>query len=76
MTSPLHDQPLFPHLVVRSLESHDDEPCLHLAGRVATYAEVRRRTSQMLQAQRARGVTKGTRLAVLSKNRPEVLLAH
>jgi fatty-acyl-CoA synthase len=73
VTSPLHDQPLFPHLVVRSLEAHDDAPCLYLAGRVATYAEIRRRTSQMLQAQRARGVTKGTRLAVLSKNRPEVL---
>lgn len=73
MTSPLHDQPLFPHIVVRSLNEHDDAPCLFLAGRVATYAEVRRRTSQMLQAQRSRGVTKGTRLAVLSKNRPEVL---
>jgi fatty-acyl-CoA synthase len=73
VSSPLHDQPLFPHIVVRSLNEHDDAPCLHLAGRVATYAEVRRRTSQMLQAQRARGVTKGTRLAVLSKNRPEVL---
>ena len=73
MTSPLHDQPLFPHLVVRSLNAHDDAPCLYLAGRVATYAEIRRRTSQMLQAQRARGVVKGTRLAVLSKNRPEVL---
>jgi fatty-acyl-CoA synthase len=73
VTSPLHDQPFFPHLVIRSLEAFEDEPCLYLAGRVATYAEVRRRTSQMLQAQRARGVVKGTRLAVLSKNRPEVL---
>jgi fatty-acyl-CoA synthase len=73
VSSPLHDQPLFPHIVVRSLEAHDDAPCLFLAGRVATYAEIRRRTSQMLQAQRARGVTQGTRLAVLSKNRPEVL---
>lgn len=73
MTSPLHDQPLLPHLVIRSLNAHDDEPCIHLAGRVATYAEIRRRTSQLLQAQRARGVNSGTRLAVLSKNRPEVL---
>ena len=73
MTSPLHDQPLLPHLIVRSLEAHDDAPCIHLAGRVATYAEIRRRTSQLIQAQRARGVTRGTRLAVLSKNRPEVL---
>ena len=73
MTSPLHDQPLFAHLVIRSLETHGDKPCLHLAGRTATYAEVRQRTSQMVQAQRARGIVKGSRLAVLSKNRPEVL---
>jgi len=73
VTSPLHDQPLLPHLVIRSLDAHDDAPCMHLAGRVATYAEIRRRTSQLLQAQRARDVTRGSRLAVLSKNRPEVL---
>ena len=73
VTSPLHDQPLLPHLIVRSLGAQDDAPCIHLAGRVATYAEIRRRTSQLIQAQRARGVTRGTRLAVLSKNRPEVL---
>jgi fatty-acyl-CoA synthase len=73
VTSPLHDPPLFPHLVIRSLEAHEDAPCIHLAGRVATYGEIRRRTSQLLQAQRACGVGPGTRLAVLSKNRPEVL---
>src|SRR5215204_4652348 len=73
VTSPLHDQPLLPHLIIRSLAAHDEAPCIHLAGRVASYAEVRRRTSQLIQAQRARGVSHGTRLAVLSKNRPEVL---
>lgn len=73
MTSPLHDPPLFPHLVIRSLEAHEDAPCIHLAGRVATYGEIRRRTSQLVQAQRSRGVQRGTRVAVLSKNRPEVL---
>ena len=71
--SPLHEQPLLPHLIVRSLAAHDDAPCIYLAGRIASYAEVRRRTSQLIQAQRARGVHRGTRLAVLSKNRPEVL---
>jgi len=71
--SPLHEPPLLPHLIVRSLAAHDDEPCISLGGRVASYAEVRRRTSQLIQAQRAHGVTRGSRLAVLSKNRPEVL---
>ncbi len=69
----LHDPPLLPHLVLRSLEANENAPCIHLAGRVATYGDIRRRTSQLLQAQRSRGVTSGTRLAVLSKNRPEVL---
>lgn len=73
MNPTLQEPPLFPHLVIRSLEAHEDAPCLHLAGRVVTYGEVRRRTSQLAQAQRARGVTQGTHLAVLSKNRPEVL---
>ncbi len=73
MVSPLHDPPLLPHLIIRSLETHGDAPCIHLAGRSATYSEIRDRTSQMLQAQRVRGVRQGTRLAVLSKNRPEVL---
>ncbi len=69
----LHHPPLLPHLVIRSLNAHDEEPCIYLAGRVASYADIRRRTSQLVQAQQARGVTLGTRLAVLSKNRPEVL---
>ncbi len=73
MSSLLHDPPLFPHLVVRSLDEHGDRPCLFLAGQVLTYEDVRRRTSQLLQAQRSRGVDRGTRVAVLSKNRPEVL---
>ena len=73
VTSPLHEQPLLPHLIVRSLDAHDDAPCIYLAGRVASYAEVRARTSQLIQAQQSRGVHRGTRLAVLSKNRPEVL---
>ena len=73
MASPLHDTPLLPHLIIRSLNAHNDEPCIYLAGRIASYAEVRQRTSQMVQAQRSRGVQRGTRLAVLSKNRPEVL---
>lgn len=73
MISPLHEQPLLPHLIVRCLDTHGDAPCIYLGGRIATYADVRARTSQMLQAQRQRGVHQGTRLAVLSKNRPEVL---
>lgn len=74
MVSVLHEQPLLPQLVVNSLEAHDTAPCIHTTAGVLTYAEVRARTSQFVQAQRRVGVTQGSRLAILSKNRPEVLL--
>ena len=69
----LFDSPLLPHLIVQSLKSHEDEPCIFLAGRIASYREIRERTSQMIQVLQSVGMTQGTRLAVLSKNRPEVL---
>ena len=69
----LFDSPLLPHLIVQSLQSHEDEPCIFLAGRIASYREIRERTSQMIQVLQSVGMTQGTRLAVLSKNRPEVL---
>lgn len=70
----LHEQPLLPHLVIRSLDAHGDAPCIHTATGLWSYAEVRARTSQFAQALLARRVTRGSRLAVLSKNRPEVLV--
>jgi len=69
----LFESPLLPHLVAQSLNTFTDEPCIFLAGRTATYREVRDRTSQMQQVLQSIGMVKGTRLAVLSKNRPEVL---
>ncbi len=74
MVAILHEQPLLPHLVVRSLEAHDDRPCVHTSDGLLSYADVRARTSQFVQAQRHRGITNGSRLAILSKNRPEVLI--
>ncbi|HRD99833.1 MAG TPA: AMP-binding protein, partial [Ilumatobacteraceae bacterium] len=84
MTSILHEQPLLPHLVVTALESRSNEPCIFTgagasgdapgAASVLTYGQVRDRTSQMVQAMRSLGVGRGAHLAILSKNRPEVLL--
>ena len=71
--SPLHDAPLPPRLVATALSLHDDRPCLDLGGRTLTYREVREATSRMAQAQRALGLDVGSRVAVLSGNRPEVL---
>lgn len=71
--SKLHHEPLLPHLIIGALNRFENEPCIHLGGHVMSYGDVRRQTSQLLQALQSVGVVTGTRLAVLSKNRPEVL---
>ncbi len=74
MTSdPLYHQPLMGQMIVNGLNSHDDRPCLFLGDTVASYREVRERTSQFIQALQSKGVGKGSGVAVLSANRPEVL---
>ena len=69
----LYDPPLMPHLLVEGLNRYNDEPCLFLGDKVASYREVRQTTSQMVQALQAKGLGKGSRVAVISANRPEVL---
>jgi fatty-acyl-CoA synthase len=60
-------------LIVDGLNRYNDRPCLYLGDTVASYREVRERTSQFIQALASKGVTKGSSVAVLSANRPEVL---
>ena len=69
----LNDSPLLPHLIIQSLNTRNDEPCIFLSGRTANYKEIRERTSQMIQVLQSIGIKRGSRVAVLSKNRPEVL---
>jgi fatty-acyl-CoA synthase len=69
----LYSPPLMPHLLVEGLNRYDDRPCLLLGDKVATYRDVRESTSQMVQALQAKGLGKGSRVAVISANRPEVL---
>ena len=72
-TDALHHQPLMPHLLVDGLNRYNDEPCLLLGDNVASYREVREHTSQMVQALQSKGLGVGSRIAVISANRPEVL---
>ena len=69
----IHDPTLMPHLLIDGLNRYDDEPCLFLGSSIATYADVRNSTSQLVQALQATGMVKGKRIAVISGNRPEVL---
>ncbi|MCB1686896.1 MAG: AMP-binding protein [Halioglobus sp.] len=61
------------HLLINGLNRYHDEPCLFLGDKVASYKDVRESTSQMVQALKSIGLGKGSRTAVISANRPEVL---
>ena len=69
----LYSPTLMPHMLIDGLNRYNDEPCLYLGDKVATYREVRETTSQMVQALHSLGLTRGNRVAVISTNRPEVL---
>jgi fatty-acyl-CoA synthase len=71
--SRLFDMPLLPHLIIDGLNRYDERPFLFLGDATITYAEVRAHTSRFAQAMAAKGVGKGSRTAILSANRPEVL---
>jgi fatty-acyl-CoA synthase len=70
---PLHSPPLMPHLLIEGLNRYNDEPCLFLGDKVASYRDVRESTSQLVQALKSKGLGPGSRVAVISANRPEVL---
>ena len=72
-TDALHHQPLMPHLLIDGLNRYNDEPCLFLGDKVASYRDVRETASQMVQALQSKGLGVGSRVAVISANRPEVL---
>jgi fatty-acyl-CoA synthase len=72
-SNPLFHPPLMGQMIANGLNQYDDRPCLYLGDTVATYKEVRERTSQFIQALASKGVGKGSPVAVLSANRPEVL---
>ncbi len=69
----LFDMPLLPHLVIDGLNRYDDRPFLFLGDATITYAELRAQASRFAQALASKGVGKGSRTAILSANRPEVL---
>ncbi len=73
MSNAITHFPLMPHLMITGLNRYDDRPCLHLGDTIATYKEVREGTSRFVQALQSKGVGIGSRIAVLTGNRPEVL---
>jgi fatty-acyl-CoA synthase len=77
-TDDIHRPPYVPDLLVNALNQTPERPFLQLAGGpMLTVGEMRDATSQFVQALQSLGVGKGSRVATLSSNRPEVLhVAH
>ena len=69
----IHAPMLTPRVMFEALHRYHDRPCLVMGERVVTYSDMRRSTSRYMQALASKGLTKGSRIAVLSGNRPEVL---
>jgi fatty-acyl-CoA synthase len=69
----IHEPPLLPHLIIDGLNRYDDKPCLLLGDTIASYADVRARASQYVQALKSKGLGVGSTVAIISGNRPEVL---
>lgn len=69
----IHEPPLMVHMLIEGLNRYDERPCLFIGDTVLSYAEVRATASRMHQALKAKGIGIGSRVAILSGNRPEVL---
>lgn len=62
-----------PHLVLESLRRHADKPCIRIGDSVASYREIADTAGRMVSVLRSKGLRQFSRVAVLSKNRPEVV---
>lgn len=71
----LHRMQYMPDLLIRALDRNADRPALYLDDVVLTAGELRDEISRFIQALDSLGLGKGTRAAMLSKNRPEVLIS-
>jgi fatty-acyl-CoA synthase len=70
----LHADLFGPHLLANALNATVDRPFIYMSdGRVLTVGAVRDLTSRYAQAFTGYGIGGGTRIALLSANRPEVL---
>ena len=70
-----HEPVFVPHLLLAGLQHSKDSPCVYLGERVLTGREVSEQISCYAQAFATVGLTQGSRIAMLSPNRPEVLFA-
>ncbi len=71
--SDLHTAAFMPDLLVAALTRHADRPAVYLGDEVLTAAQVAAEISRYVQAYRSLGIGAQHPIAMLAKNRPEVL---
>jgi fatty-acyl-CoA synthase len=71
--SALHQQPLMPDLLIAALARNLDKPAVFLGDTVLTARQVSEEISRYIQALESKGLGRGSPIAVLALNRPEVL---
>src|SRR5436305_6844611 len=69
----LHGSVFMPDLLVAALARHADKPAVYLGDEVLTASEVAAEMSRYIQAYDSLGISEHHPMAMLSKNRPEVL---
>jgi fatty-acyl-CoA synthase len=72
----LHRDPLPVDILIQSLDRYADRTAMYIGDDELTYAQVRDQISRFAQAYAALGVGSGNAIAVLSANRPEVLITQ
>ena len=69
----LHRPAFMPDLLVAALTRHADKPAVYLGDEVLTGSQVAAEMSRYVQAYASLGISEHHPIAMLSKNRPEVL---
>ncbi|MGN6475331.1 MAG: AMP-binding protein, partial [Mycobacteriales bacterium] len=72
-TDDLHKSAFMPNLLVAALARHADKPAVYLGDEVLTASQVAAQMSKYVQAFASLGIAEHHPIAILSKNRPEVL---
>jgi fatty-acyl-CoA synthase len=75
LTAGLHTSAFMPDLLVAALARHADKPAVYLGDEVLTASQVAAEISRYVQAYASLGISAHHPIAMLSKNRPEVLFA-
>jgi fatty-acyl-CoA synthase len=73
LTSDLHRAAYMPDLLVAALARHAEKPAVYLGDEILTASQVAAEMSRYVQAYRSLGIGEHHPIAMLSKNRPEVL---